>query len=118
MITTITASSITKFLACQRAYYYRYELGLQTVETSDALSFGRAYHAAIEARNKGQTAEQAVCAGVTALGNQNEQLVATLSGLVHGYFSRYVSIHAPVKGATFGSQISRSGLNPFQSTHP
>jgi len=89
MITTITASAITKFLACQRAYYYRYELGLQTVETSDALSFGRAYHAAIEARNKGQTAEQAVCAGVTALGNQNEQLVATLSGLVHGYFSRY-----------------------------
>lgn len=40
MITTITASSITKFLACQRAYYYRYEMGLQTVETSDALLHG------------------------------------------------------------------------------
>lgn len=89
MITTITASSITKFLACQRAYYYRYEMGIQTVETSDALSFGRAYHAAIEARNKGLTADQAVVAGVTALGGNNEQLVATLSGLVHAYFSRY-----------------------------
>lgn len=92
MITTITASAITKYLACQRAYYYRNEMGLQTVETSDALSFGRAYHAALESRNKGLTAEQAVVAGVTALGDNggnNEQSVATLSGLVHGYFARY-----------------------------
>lgn len=114
MITTITASSIAKFLACQRAYYYRYELGLQPVETSDALSFGRAYHAAIEARNKGLTAEQAVIAGVTTLGGQNEQSVATLSGLVHGYFSRYKN-EAPMETRSEIRFVHKIGKNGFRA---
>ncbi|NCB75270.1 MAG: hypothetical protein EOM51_11105 [Clostridia bacterium] len=88
MITKITSSSLNKFLACQRAYFYRYELGLMPVETAEALSFGKAFHAAMEARNKGMTCEEALADGIIHVAG-NEQSAATLSGLVYGYFARY-----------------------------
>lgn len=88
MITKITSSSLNKFLACQRAFFYRYELGLLPVETAESLSFGRAFHAAMEARNKGMTCEEALADGIIHVAG-NEQAAATLSGLVYGYFARY-----------------------------
>lgn len=88
MITKITSSSLNKFLACQRAFFYRYELGLLPVETAEALSFGKAFHAAMEARNKGMTCEEALADGIIHVAG-NEQATATLSGLVYGYFARY-----------------------------
>ncbi|NCB75243.1 MAG: hypothetical protein EOM51_10965 [Clostridia bacterium] len=88
MITIITATSLSKFLACQRAYYYRHELRLNAIETAEALSFGRAFHAAMESRNKGMTCEQALAEGMIHIAG-NEQAAATLSGLVYGYFARY-----------------------------
>ena len=88
MITYITASSIQKFLACQRAYYYRYELGLLPIQTTDALSFGRAYHACLEAKNNGQSLEDCLKAGLVILADDEIQQ-ATLIGLFSGYFNRY-----------------------------
>ena len=88
MMTYITASSIQKFLACQRAYYYRYELGLLPIQTTEALSFGRAYHACLEAKNKGASLEDSLKAGLVLLADDEFQQ-ATLIGLFSGYYARY-----------------------------
>ena len=112
-MTYVTASSITKFLTCQRAYYYRYELGLVPVQTSEALSFGRAFHACMEAKNNGQSKDAAIRIGLTTLPDDEIQQ-ATLIGLVTGYYHRYPENDYPTQPETrFVQKIT--WVNGFRS---
>ena len=45
----LTSSSLSKFRTCPRVYFYAYELKRVPLVTSDALSFGTAWHTAMEA---------------------------------------------------------------------
>ena len=113
MMTYITASSISKFLACQRAYYYRYELGLLPVQTSEALSFGRAYHACLEAKNNGCSLEDSLKAGLVLLADEEFQQ-ATLIGLFSGYYNHYPENDYPTQPETrFEYKIK--GVNMFRA---
>ena len=47
----LTASRLACLRSCPRKHYYQYELGLGRVRSSDALRFGAAYHAGLEAHN-------------------------------------------------------------------
>lgn len=49
----LTHSRLATCRACPRKHYLRYEAGLRTETTSQALSVGSAFHAAQEARDKG-----------------------------------------------------------------
>lgn len=52
----LTPSSLSCLRRCPRQYYYRYELGLSRVRTSDALRIGTEFHLGLELYNKGYEA--------------------------------------------------------------
>lgn len=49
----LTHSRLSCFRACPRKHYIRYELGIRPAETGFALRVGSAFHAALEASDKG-----------------------------------------------------------------
>jgi len=76
-------------LACPRRHYWRYEIGLSADKASGALRFGTAWHKAMECRWQGidyADALQAATAGAESFGEID---VATLAGLLAGYYARY-----------------------------
>lgn len=80
----LTSSRVTTFLNCPRQHYYRYELGLRSVEDADALAFGSAFHKALEARANGAAFEDLF--NIDEIENFTD---AKLYGLVGGYFRHY-----------------------------
>lgn len=83
----LTASRMAKLLACPRAHYWRYEIGLErTDDDAAALRFGTAWHRAMEARWLGGTFESAFAAAIGEFQELDELAVATLSGLLRGYY--------------------------------
>lgn len=89
---SITVSEIGTFLSCPRKYFYRYVALLSAADPSDALRFGTAWHAAMEARTNGATYEDALNAALTVKGNDvSGVLSAQLAGLLAGYYARYGS---------------------------
>lgn len=80
----LTSSRTTTALNCLRQHYYRYELGLRPVEDSDALTFGRAFHEALEARAHGVTFK-----ALFKLEEVASFADAKLYGLFGGYCERY-----------------------------
>lgn len=56
----LTSSRLAALRSCPRRHYYRYELGLCRIRSNDALRFGGAYHAGLEARNNGADAAAAI----------------------------------------------------------
>lgn len=85
----LTASRISCLQRCPRAHYWRYEIGLRPAVTGDALRFGSAWHSAMEARAKGADCEAALLAGIGDRSTVDELQVATLSGMLAGYWIRY-----------------------------
>jgi CRISPR/Cas system-associated exonuclease Cas4 (RecB family) len=85
----LTATMLNTLLGCMRKFFYRFELGLQPTVTGEALSFGSAWHRAMEARWKGESAEAALAAAVAEVQNLDELQVATLAGLLRGYYAYY-----------------------------
>lgn len=85
----LTASRMGKLQTCPFAHYLRYELGLRSSATSDALRFGSAWHRAMEARAKGADIEAALAAAIGDRSEVDELQVATLSGLLAGYWRVY-----------------------------
>jgi Zn-dependent alcohol dehydrogenase len=76
-------------LACPRKHYWRYEVGLGAAVSAGALRFGSAWHAAMECRWQGMACDAALekaCGGAESF---TELDVATLSGLLAGYYARY-----------------------------
>lgn len=87
----LTASRISALQRCPRAHFLRYELGLKSTATSDALRFGSAWHRAMEARAKGADCTAALAAAIGDRSQVDELQVATLSGLLAGYWTKYSS---------------------------
>lgn len=85
----LTATRMSTMLACPRRHFWRYERGLQRLEKSDALRFGSAWHRAMEARATGANIEAALAAGLGTVRDLDEVQVATLSGMLAGYWSKY-----------------------------
>ena len=85
----LTASRMGAVLSCPRKAFWRYERGLQPTQSSIALRFGSAWARAMEARAKGADGEQALVAAVPEGADLDELQVATLSGLLDGYYKHY-----------------------------
>lgn len=64
MSNLLTFSRMSCFRACPRKHYLRYELGLRPAETSLALRVGTAFHAALEAEDKGEDWHAAISQAV------------------------------------------------------
>ncbi len=87
----LSASRMNCLLACPRRHYWRYEVGLQREHDADALRFGSAWHKCMEARATGATAEQAFMAALAGKIELDELQVATLSGMLAGYYARHAA---------------------------
>jgi len=49
----LTSTRLATLRRCSKQHYFRYELGLSRIRTSDALRLGAAFHRGLELRNKG-----------------------------------------------------------------
>jgi len=78
-----------------RKYFYRHELNLQHTSEKAALTFGSAWHRAMEERWKGSTGEHALIMAIGDVATLDELQVATLTGLLTGYYHHYA--HDPIK---------------------
>jgi len=87
----LSATRMNTLLACPRRHYWRFEVGLQIDRDSDALRFGSAWHKCMEARATGATIEVAFQAAIFGKIELDELQVATLSGMLAGYYARYAS---------------------------
>src|SRR5688572_13291619 len=85
----LSASRMSALLQCPRKHYWRFEVGLKHETDSVALRFGSAWHRAIEARWNGADYEAALVAAIPETATLDELTVATLSGLLAGYFRCY-----------------------------
>jgi len=85
----MTASRMNTLLDCPRKHFWRYEVGLTRITDAAALRFGSAWHAAMEARWQGRTFDEALATGLDTARDFDEVTVATLSGLLAGYFNRW-----------------------------
>jgi hypothetical protein len=84
----LTATRMGTLLGCPRRHFWRYELGLKAVVEAQALRFGTAWHAAMQARWSGDGYERALAAACGP-GTCDEIQVATLAGMLAGYFAHY-----------------------------
>ena len=91
----LTASGLATLTSCMRKYFLRYELGLQHNSEAAALTFGSAWHRAMESRWHGKSAEEALSDAVGEIQPLDELQVATLTGLLTGYYKCYD--HDPIK---------------------
>jgi hypothetical protein len=85
MTELLTASRIYTLLGCSRRHYWRYEVGLRSTSSSDALRFGTAWHTAMEARWKGATIDEAFAKCLEGK-TLDELQLATLSAMLGGYY--------------------------------
>ncbi len=91
----MTASRMACLLDCPRKHYWRYECGLRREVDAMALRFGTAWHAAMEARWQKLGFDDALKAALATARDFDEATVATLSGLLAGYYARWAE--DPVK---------------------
>ena len=119
----ITASRMSAFLMCPRKHFYSYEMGLRKAEPSNALRFGSGFHAALEARAKGATPEEAYHTAIDGK-DFSEADAAIMYGLIGGYYKHYegkadviermypeVEFSLPIKGSrTFQAAGKIDGL--------
>jgi len=91
----LTASRQATLLTCMRKHFWRHEIRLVKATDADALRFGSAWHKAMETRGRGGSIEDAFNSAIADAVGQNRTLdevqVATLSGMLAGYFHRYVN---------------------------
>ena len=85
----LTASRMSSFLACPRKHYWRYEVGLKRDTDAKALRVGTAWHSLMEARWQGADYEAAIANAIPADLEFEEIDVATITGLLAGYYARY-----------------------------
>lgn len=94
MTTLITNSRLKSFRACPRAHQLRYNDGIRSLETSDALAFGTAMHAALEAwwiahmRDDAPAADEAAQGKIRESGLDDFQR-AKAEVLMAGYAARW-----------------------------
>ncbi len=96
-LSRLTATRLATLRACPRQHYYRYELGLSRIKDAAALRLGSAFHAGLEARNKGASAEDAIAqatAGYARIPEWSDPVEwaverETVEALLAGHFWRY-----------------------------
>jgi len=98
----LTATRMATLLGCPRRHFWRYEIGLKAVTEAQALRFGTAWHAAMEARWQGLAFEAALAAAVKDVKFEEVQL-ATLSGLLAGYYRRHEQDTVPFRSVVVES---------------
>jgi len=87
----LTATRMSTLLTCARRHYWRFEVGLIHEADTLALRFGKSWALAMKARAEGKNFDQALAAAVPP-GTQFEEIeLATLSGLLAGYFVHYLN---------------------------
>jgi len=91
----LTASRMGALLGCPRRHYWRYEVGLRRLGDGAALRFGSAWHRAMEARWAGAEIGAAFAAAIADKGELDELQVATVSGMLAGYYKAYAG--EPIK---------------------
>jgi hypothetical protein len=91
----ITASSLNTLANCGREYYYRYVLGLRPIEDNINLRIGTAWHNAMEARWQGKPYEESLEICVDKAADLDEHTLASLSGLLAGYYQHYGAVTEP-----------------------
>lgn len=119
----LTASRMESLLSCQRRHYWSYEVGLKAITDARALVFGKAWHAAMEARWQGMAFEDALQAATKDIADLDEIALATLSGMLAGYYRKYatceivkvlhpeIEFRIPIEGSrTFDSAGKIDGL--------
>lgn len=89
--TILTASALAALTSCARKYYLSYELGLRKKDPADALKFGTAYHAGLEARAKGNERTEAVTTAIETAGDAafDEVTAEKINALLIGYFTKW-----------------------------
>lgn len=89
--TILTASSLATLTSCARKFYLSYEVGLRKKEPADALKFGTAFHAGLEARSKGIERGDAVTMAIAMAGEAEfyEVTAEKLNSLLIGYYSKW-----------------------------
>ena len=87
----LTASRSAALQRCPFAHWLKYELGLRAAVAGEALRFGSAWHRAMEARSSGADIETVFAAAVGDRSEIDELAVATLSGMLAGYWRHYES---------------------------
>jgi hypothetical protein len=80
---------MSSLLTCPRKHYWRYEVGLKRNVDADALRFGSAWHVAMEARWRGADVGAAFDAAVKGKTDLDETQLATLSGMLAGYYTHH-----------------------------
>jgi hypothetical protein len=94
----LTASRINTHLTCQRKHYWRYEVGMASTVASEPLRFGRAWHLAMATRWKGGAQFDAFMSALPPDTDELDPLaVATLGGMLEGYFAYYGNDDALVR---------------------
>lgn len=115
----LTASRMATLLACPRRHFWRYEFGLRRTMDADALRFGSAWHTGMEARWRGADVEGAFAAACGEKYVLDETQLATLSGMLAGYYGTYAE--DPIKSAQTASEIwlwARIRTTPFLIAKP
>jgi hypothetical protein len=84
----LTASRMNCLVSCARKHFWRYECGLKPTTESEALRFGTAWHAGMEARWNGKTYEEALNDALATAKAQDldEVTVAKLSAMLAAYY--------------------------------
>lgn len=87
----LTSSRMLALLSCPRKHFWSYEVGLKPESDTIALRIGSAWHRAMEARWRGADFEGALAAAVPDNAELDELSIATISGLLAGYFAHYAN---------------------------
>jgi len=93
---TLSVSSMNCWLTCQRKHLYAYQYGIRAAQTTDALRFGTAWHAAQEFRamnyragmdeaERASLAQGMFEAALSTAGEWDEFVVATLQGAIAAF---------------------------------
>ena len=108
----LTTSRMACLLACPRKHYWRYEVYLQRDTDALALRFGSAWHDAMEARWQGECYDDALGMALATDRELDEAMVATVAGLLAGYYARWqsdpVTVVEPEREFRYALRGSRS----------
>ena len=108
----LTHSRLATFRACPRRHYLRYELGLRQEERGFAMRVGTAFHAALEAIDKGEDPGAAIEPHM-----EDAYDLAVVAAMVQGHIDRWggdpleplaseLEFHLPLRNPATGAKTS------------
>ncbi len=109
----LTATRLATLRRCPRQHYYRFELGLSRIRSSDALRLGAAFHRGLELHNVGMPAAEALSQAAASYDAVPEWADTfewqvereTVQQLLTGHFWRYGSDDVQVLAVEQGFEL-------------